>query len=135
MFSAQSFSVRLAVILAIAFFSSTAQAQQARQWVSDDGRFKAEAELVSFDGQTVMLKKLSGVVINVPLNRLSNLDREYLETHKTQERVKLQDTQLAVDTRFDYRGGRFVKEGRVWREYCNPDPTFGFYFREIKRDN
>jgi WD40 repeat protein len=37
--------------------------------------------------------------------------------------------------RFDHAGGRFVREGPVWREYGHPDPTFAFYFREIDRDD
>ncbi|MEE2639926.1 MAG: SHD1 domain-containing protein [Planctomycetota bacterium] len=48
-----------------------------RTWTSSDGKFKVEAELLSFDGVTVKLKKLNGDVISVPLNRLSRDDQSF----------------------------------------------------------
>jgi len=52
---------------------------QARTWTDNTGTFKIEAELVAIKADAVQLKKANGVVISVPLRRLSVADREFLK--------------------------------------------------------
>lgn len=49
-----------------------------RTWTSHDGRFSTEAQLVDFDSDQVRLRKKSGEVIQVPREKLSPEDLEYL---------------------------------------------------------
>ncbi len=51
---------------------------EAREWVSRDGQFTVEAELLSVDGDQVVLRREGGAVIRVPLDRLSLADVKYV---------------------------------------------------------
>lgn len=51
----------------------------AKQWVSRDGRFSVEAELLTVDGEQVVLRREDGTVIRVPLERLSLADVKYVQ--------------------------------------------------------
>ena len=55
-----------------------ARAQQ-RTWTDDTGKFSVEAEFVETKQDSVVLKKSSGSVITVPVARLSETDRRYLQ--------------------------------------------------------
>lgn len=55
--------------------------QEVRQWTSHDGKFKLEAELVDSDGEKATLRRADGTTIDVPLKRLSDLDRKFVESH------------------------------------------------------
>jgi hypothetical protein len=59
-----------------------------RTWRSNDGRFTVEAELVQVDETLVHLKRKDGRVVQVPLERLSAADREFLKTRKTDAAAK-----------------------------------------------
>jgi SLA1 homology domain 1, SHD1 len=50
----------------------------ARLWKSSTGQFSVTATLVSFDGKVVQLKTAEGRTINVPLEKLSAEDQEFL---------------------------------------------------------
>ena len=65
-------------------------ANAARQWTSSDGQHRIEADLVGFDAQQVRLKKIpGGDVVAVPLNRLSEADRNWLaDVVKRQEAAR-----------------------------------------------
>ena len=52
---------------------------EARTWTSSDGKFKITAELVEARTGAVTLKTADGRVISVPLNRLSQADREFIK--------------------------------------------------------
>jgi hypothetical protein len=52
----------------------------ARQWVSRDGKFKVQADLLRFDGLVAALQRADGSIANVPVDRLSPEDREFLWT-------------------------------------------------------
>ena len=54
----------------------------ARKWTSSDGHFSTDAELVEADDENVKLKKKSGEIVTVPIQRLSDLDRRYLVSAK-----------------------------------------------------
>ena len=50
-----------------------------RSWKSRDGKFKIEASLSEVDDGDVKLKKANGKIITVPLKKLSDKDKEYIE--------------------------------------------------------
>ena len=59
----------------------TAPEPRYRLWVDRSGRFRVKAELLEvLEGDRVRLKKENGVVITVPVDRLSKIDRDYLNT-------------------------------------------------------
>ncbi len=70
---------RTALTLAIlAAWESAATAQQ-RTWTDSSGKFSVEAALAEAKQESVVLKKSSGKLITVPVARLSETDRQYLE--------------------------------------------------------
>jgi hypothetical protein len=81
----------------------------ARKWTDLTGKFSVEAELVEIKGDQVVLKRSTGAVITVPLARLSEVDRQYLQSlgkpgpkppeggPATQPAVVPQDETLAAD--------------------------------------
>ena len=52
----------------------------ARKWISNDGKFSVEAELVEAKNGNVRLKRQDGVIVTVPLANLSKADRDYLSS-------------------------------------------------------
>ena len=56
-----------------------AEETAARQWVSRDGRFSVEADLLSVDDGQVVLRRESGAVLRVPMERLSLGDVKYVQ--------------------------------------------------------
>ncbi|GEM_PF-2280094 len=54
-------------------------AGQVRSWLDASGKFVIQAELASFDGTSVQLKTPDGQVLTVPVERLSEADRQYLD--------------------------------------------------------
>jgi len=53
-----------------------------RRWTSVDGKFSVEAQLLRIDGDAVVLKKKGGSEVQVPLEKLSQEDREYAARHR-----------------------------------------------------
>ncbi|NUQ64533.1 MAG: hypothetical protein HUU20_18870 [Pirellulales bacterium] len=51
-----------------------------RTWTDSTGRFQIEAQLVSDDGSTVTLKKQSGQLVTIPLEKLSSADRAFFRS-------------------------------------------------------
>ena len=70
-----------------------------REWTSSDGR-KLEADFISSDDQPVKLKRPSGQVFSLPLDRLSEADRSW---------VKLQASAPKVDAVVKPIDGPFAK--------------------------
>lgn len=56
-----------------------------REWTDSSGTFKIEAEAVEIGETEVTLKKRDGSQIAVPINRLSDADRKYLDSLKNKE--------------------------------------------------
>jgi hypothetical protein len=52
---------------------------ESRVWVDSSGKYRTEATLVSRSADSVVLRKGDGVVVHVPLRRLSLSDRRYLD--------------------------------------------------------
>lgn len=53
---------------------------ESREWTDSTGVFSVEAEFVEISQAMVRLRKRDGVVVQVPLERLSETDRRYLST-------------------------------------------------------
>ena len=68
-------------IACVVLFAVSASAE-VRTWRDKSGRFSIRAELVESDGTAVKLKKADGNVIKVPLDRLSDEDRQFLESQE-----------------------------------------------------
>ena len=69
----------LGTLTLLSAISSTATGQQKnRVWSDESGSFSVEASLVEVKASSVVLKKLNGVMIDVPFDRLSKFDLDYL---------------------------------------------------------
>ncbi len=55
---------------------------EVRTWRDKSGKFSIQAELVESDGTAVKLKRADGNVISVPVDRLSDEDRQFLESQE-----------------------------------------------------
>jgi hypothetical protein len=53
-----------------------------RQWASADGKFATDAEFLSMTGGSVKLRKPDGAEITVPIDRLSDMDRQWIEAYR-----------------------------------------------------
>ncbi len=75
-----------AVTTAVVDSSETDQAAEpvSRVWHDASGGFSVEAELVASDGVTVTLRRVDGNTISVPLERLSEADRRWLEENQAE---------------------------------------------------
>lgn len=67
------------LLLLISLVPTPAQAEL-RQWMTSDGKFKVEAELISSDGKLAKLKKSDGTTVDVPLAKLSDADRKFVDS-------------------------------------------------------
>jgi CubicO group peptidase (beta-lactamase class C family) len=70
----------LLTILICGLLLWAAQPGWARKWSDTTGKFSVEAELVEVKADKVVLRKAGGAEITVPLARLSQVDRRYLES-------------------------------------------------------
>lgn len=52
---------------------------ESRIWVDSSGKYRTEAALVSRNADSVVLRRTDGLVVTVPLKRLSVRDRRYVE--------------------------------------------------------
>ncbi len=66
----------ISVVLLLLLITSV----EARKWTSSDGRFSVEAEYVAATDTSVQLKKSDGTVINIPLAKLSEQDKQHIAT-------------------------------------------------------
>jgi hypothetical protein len=76
-------SHQTAITLTLIFIGSAAATAAKRTWTDNTGRFSVEAEVIEMRGDTIVLKKANGATAAVPLARLSQADREYLQTLAT----------------------------------------------------
>src|SRR3990172_10528783 len=72
-------SLKRAWMLAVGMLLVAASLAPARKWTDNTGQYSVEAELVEVKGDDVLLKKPDGSIIPVPITRLSDADRRYLE--------------------------------------------------------
>ena len=74
--------MKAVVLVACVVLFVTAASADVRTWKDKSGKFSIQGELVESDGNAVKLKKADGKVIQVPLERLSDEDRQFLETQR-----------------------------------------------------
>jgi hypothetical protein len=71
---------RCALTLGVLATGIAAVTAQQRTWTDSSGKFSVEAEFVETKQDSVVLKKTSGKLITVPVARLSETDRRYLQS-------------------------------------------------------
>ena len=70
---------RVFVLLLVVVFFAPVGPAASRTWKSISGRFSTEADLLGLKDGKVQLKKTDGTVIDVPLERLSDADQQYVK--------------------------------------------------------
>ncbi|HBE69765.1 MAG TPA: hypothetical protein DDW52_16590 [Planctomycetaceae bacterium] len=85
------------VLTAIAF----ARSAEARLWSSENGHYKTEADLISFNKELVVLKKPGGSLIAVELKELSEADRKYVASKEAKKEVEKASGKLQTWTGID----------------------------------
>jgi hypothetical protein len=76
--------VHYAILAALALVAGAAEAAT-RTWTSANGKFTIEAEMVTVKDEKVQLRKANGDLIEVPLDKLSEADRQYANTSCARE--------------------------------------------------
>jgi hypothetical protein len=61
------------------------QGAQARVWTDATGRYTLEADLVAVNERTVVLQRADHEMVAIPIGKLSQADREYLESKEAAE--------------------------------------------------
>jgi thiol-disulfide isomerase/thioredoxin len=75
-------------VIAIALVSVVGTALAAeRTWTDPSGKFNVIAELVAVEGDKVVLRRKDGKQIKVPLEKLSDKDRKFIEASQTEDPV------------------------------------------------
>ncbi len=73
-------------ILVASFAIGAVTLALARTWTDDSGTYQVEADFVGFKDGQVQLKKQDGLVVEVPLSRLSAADRRFVESELRRQR-------------------------------------------------
>ena len=60
-------------------FDANAKIETFRVWKDKSGKFKIEAQFVDSDGAKVKLQKKDGAMVEVPIEKLCDEDREFLD--------------------------------------------------------
>ncbi len=68
----------LSLAIVLALLGGAAFAAE-RQWTGNDGKFNVTAEFVAVQGEDVVLRRKNGKTLRVPLSRLSEDDRAFIE--------------------------------------------------------
>jgi len=95
-----------------------AMAAQARVWKDSTGRYTLDAELVAVDDRTVVLQRADHEMVAIPIEKLSERDREFLKSKEAGELVRKNNDKLQTWTLRD--GTKIV--GRIV-EYAQRDIT------------
>lgn len=69
--------------------SADSQTQPSRTWESSNGKFKIDAQLVKCDTQSVTLLKPDESTIVVPIDKLCQADRDYLQAFRDRQARKI----------------------------------------------
>jgi hypothetical protein len=73
------------LVLIVAFFIPCVVS--ARVWTDSTGRYKIDADLVAFNDKSVILQRADHELGQIPLEKLSQADREFLKTKEAGEAV------------------------------------------------
>ena len=105
----------IAALMSLSFFISAANAQvERRTWTDVSGKYSLKATFVSFERGTVKLKDTDGVVVALPIAKLSEKDQQYVRSLAEQQKrnqlaARAQSTEIATtDTNWPWwRGPNF----------------------------
>ena len=84
-----------AVCLLLTFLSGWTQAAE-RTWRDVSGQYSVKAEFVGLDGDQVALLKADGKMIQIPIQKLSSVDRRWLARNKKQPSDAKAGTEVLV---------------------------------------
>lgn len=76
------FDLCAVAVIGLVFVCSTRAEEPVRTWRDSTGQYQIEARLVRVQGANVFLRGTDNVERNVPLDKLSAADREYLKTRE-----------------------------------------------------
>jgi len=107
-------------LIGFAAFASIgiALSADARVWTDSTGRYSVEADLIAFDDETIVLQRADHQLGAVPIEKLSEADREYLKSKEAGEATKEVTGKLQTWT---MQSGLKVL-GKVV-DYCRRDAT------------
>lgn len=80
-------------MLSVMILACTAFVAEVREWRDTTGRFAVRAELIEFNGTTAKLKKTDGRTIEVPVERLSDEDRDFLKSWDVTRKASAQTSE------------------------------------------
>jgi hypothetical protein len=73
-------------LFAVALLAGVAPIAQARVWTDSSGQYTVDADLIAFNEKTVVLERKEDRQLGaVPIEKLSQSDREYLQSKEAQE--------------------------------------------------
>lgn len=81
----------LAVCLIAVCGATSVSVVWGRTWTDSSGHYQVEAELIAFNENQVVLKRSDGHLLVVPIDRLSQNDRDYLQSKEGDEARKAAD--------------------------------------------
>jgi hypothetical protein len=105
----------LAAVLVVVASSAVADA---RVWTDSTGKYTLDADLVTFNDRTVVLKRADHEMVAIPIEKLSETDREYLQTKEAGKTAKPHNENIQAWT---LRDGTQLK-GKIV-EYAERDIT------------
>jgi hypothetical protein len=101
-------------LLGLAICLGLSAAAQARIWTDSTGNYKVEADLVTFNDKTVVLKEQNHDLVALPIDKLSQADQLYLQSKEVAEATRKAATETQTWTLVDGLKvvGRVVDYGR-----------------------
>lgn len=71
---------------------------EVRTWKDSTGKYSVEAEMVDFEDGKVQLRKSDGLVVAVPLAKLSEVDRRYVESQTAKSETEEQGEPMPANS-------------------------------------
>jgi hypothetical protein len=135
--------IALAFSVGLVYFTKRCSA---REWADASGAYAVEADLISFNETTAVLKRGDHDLVAFPLNELSKADKEYLASDETKainrafsegmQIWKLADGSEVVGRIVDYANRDVTLQRRHGRNYVNDrrlENVLEFYQRLIPK--
>lgn len=133
--------MRVPCILVLAACAGTPALVSAREWSDSTGKYSVEAELVSADGNDVVLKKVDGQTVTVPLDRLSPEDRIFALTAAGEEHFRTFLVSIESDLTEVRSGETSLQRSKQWDDkipaciarFQNQPMTFSFRIHNVTK--
>lgn len=88
--------------LCVACLISTSAFAQDRTWSDKSGKYSVKAELIKVDNQQVSLKKTSGKVVQLSIDKLSDEDRKFIKKWQAAQKKPTNDKAPASTDKKDW---------------------------------